>query len=271
VAAKLGVERIRVTGGEPLVRKGITDFLAKLMAIDGINEVNLTTNGSLLTQYAQAIYDAGVKRLNISLDSLQEERFSHISGGFSARKIIEAIDFSKSIGFRIKVNCVLIKDFNDDELIDFCNFAAARDVTVRFIEFMPIGNSPDWKRENILTGKEILERISARFTATERPKDINTGPARNYKLSNGATIGVITPMSEHFCTACDKLRLTSDGKIRPCLLSDKEISITEAVINQDEAALVSLFKASLGLKDGDHSVDLDSKYDFKRTISKIGG
>jgi cyclic pyranopterin phosphate synthase len=272
VAASLGVERIRVTGGEPLVRKGIIDFLTKLRRIDGINEITITTNGALLPKYAADLYKAGVERINISLDSLQEERFSYISGGFSAKDTIHAIDIAVATGFRpVKVNCVLIKGFNDDEILDFCQFAADKGVIVRFIEFMPIGNSPDWKLDNIMTGSQIVERIASRFEVMPLTQDKNAGPAKNYRLSNGATVGVITPMSEHFCGACDKLRLTADGKIRPCLLSDQELSVTEAVKAHDRAGLVELFKASLGLKDDEHHIDLEAKYDFKRTISRIGG
>ena len=226
VFSKLGVNRIRVTGGEPLVRKGIIEFLSKLTKIANINEVMVTTNGSLLYKYAQDLYNAGVKRLNISLDSLKPERNKYITGFDKTDDILKGIELASSIGIRpVKVNSVIIRDFNDDEIEDFANLAA-----------------------------------------------INSGPAVNYKLNNGGIVGIITPISNHFCSDCDKLRLTSDGKIRPCLLSDKEIDIKDVLKKRDEDMLINMIMESLDSKKDKHSVtDTEQKYDFKRTMSKIGG
>lgn len=272
VFAELGVERIRVTGGEPLVRRNIPFFLSKLHQIPGIKEITITTNGTMLEGLAEDIYNAGVRRLNISLDSLIAERYKYVTGGFDSDRTLRGIKKAQEIGFKpIKINSVVVKGFNDDEIIPFCEFAAENDFTVRFIEFMPIGNSNDWKKENILSGHDILEKIKQQYTVTELPKAPDTGPAKNYRLSNGATIGVITPMTDHFCSSCDKLRLTADGKIRPCLLSDKEVSIIDAVRARDKNALTGLIRQALGLKSEEHSISVDSKDKFSRTMSKIGG
>lgn len=270
--AKLGVNRVRITGGEPLVRKGIIDFLGRLTKIENINEVMVTTNGSLLHKYAKDLYDAGVKRLNISLDSLKGERNKYITGFDKTSDILSGIKLASQIGISpVKVNTVIIRGFNDDEIEDFAKLSAEYNVICRFIEFMPIGNSDNWGKENIIYGDEIIKRL-AHYKPQLMEKDVNAGPAVNYRLNNGGVIGIITPMSKHFCSDCDKLRLTSDGKIRPCLLSDNEIDIKEAIKERDEEKLISMIMESLHIKKDQHNVtDMEQKYDFKRTMSKIGG
>ena len=272
VFASLGVNRIRITGGEPLVRKDLCQFLDKLTKIDNIQEVMLTTNGSLLNKYAQKLYEAGVKRLNISLDSLNHEKNKYITGVDKTEDILAGIKKAAEIGFKpIKVNSVIIRDFNDDEIVQFAELSAKYNIICRFIEFMPIGNSENWNENNIVYGSEILERLSA-FEPQEMEKDINSGPAVNYKLNNGGIIGIITPISKHFCSECDKLRITADGKIRPCLLSDNEIDIKKALQSRNKDLLIKQIMQALNIKHDEHNVSVgDENHDFKRTMSKIGG
>lgn len=272
VFASLGVNRIRITGGEPLVRKDICQFLDKLTKIDNIQEVMLTTNGSLLGKYADDLYKAGVKRLNISLDSLIPEKNKYITGVDKTDEILAGIKKAVETGFSpIKVNSVIIRDFNDDEIVKFAELSAKYNIICRFIEFMPIGNSENWNEKNIVYGDEIIKRLEA-FEPEEMPRDKNSGPAVNYKLNNGGIIGIITPISKHFCSECDKLRITSDGKIRPCLLSDNEIDIKEALQKRDKEMLIKLIMQSLNIKHDEHSITIgEQNHDFKRTMSKIGG
>lgn len=272
VFASLGVNRIRITGGEPLVRKDLCQFLYKLTKIDNIQEVMLTTNGSLLNKYAHDLYEAGVKRLNISLDSLNHEKNKYITGVDKTEDILAGIKKAAKIGFKpIKVNSVIIRDFNDDEIVQFAELSAKYNIICRFIEFMPIGNSENWNENNIVYGSEILERLSA-FEPQEMEKDINSGPAVNYKLNNGGIIGIITPISKHFCSECDKLRITADGKIRPCLLSDNEIDIKKALQSRNKDLLIKQIMQALNIKHDEHNVSVgDENHDFKRTMSKIGG
>jgi cyclic pyranopterin phosphate synthase len=271
--AELGVNKIRVTGGEPLVRKNISYFLKQITDIQGISEVTLTTNGSLLDKFAKDIFEAGIKRINVSIDSLKQDRYSYITGGFDLNQIIKSLNVAKSVGLNpIKINTVAIKDFNDDEILNFCDFAANEDLNVRFIEFMPIGNSIEWKKENIITGNDILKIISKKYSYDKIERKQNEGPAINYMLSNGAKIGIITPISNHFCGDCDKLRLTSDGKIRPCLLSDNEIDIKDVIRKRDKQLLKDALKKSLNIKEEKHNIDGGFQNEkFKRTMSKIGG
>lgn len=273
VFAYLGVNRIRITGGEPLVRKGLCDFLSRLTKIEGIKEVMLTTNGALLSKYLDQIIASGVKRLNISLDSLKESRNQYITGVNKTNEVIDGIKLASSSPMQpLKVNSVIIRDFNDDEIDDFINFAAEYKIIWRFIEFMPIGNSSQWNDKSVVTGSEILERLS-KYNPVQMQKDENTGPAINYKLNNGATVGIITPVSNHFCRECDKLRITSDGKIRPCLLSDNEIDIKDILKNRDKEQLIKTIVNSFNLRDNEHNINLkdNNRHEFKRTMSKIGG
>ena len=272
VFASLGVNRIRITGGEPLVRKGICQFLDKLTKIENISEVMLTTNGSLLEKYAADLYNAGVKRLNISLDSLIPERNKYITGVDKTDAILAGIKKAAETGFApIKVNSVIIRDFNDDEIIKFAELSAKYNIICRFIEFMPIGNSENLNEKNIVYGSEIIERLKD-FEPQEMLKDKNSGPAVNYKLNNGGIIGIITPISKHFCSECDKLRITADGKIRPCLLSDNEIDIKKAIKDKDKEMLIKQIMQSLNIKHNEHNITTgEQNHDFKRTMSKIGG
>jgi cyclic pyranopterin phosphate synthase len=272
VVASLGVEKIRVTGGEPLVRKNLSYFLSQIKAIEGIKEAALTTNGSLLCEQAEAIYTAGVSRLNISFDTLSAEKHASITGGGSLEKVLNGIECAIKTGFApIKLNTVIIKGFNDDEILPLCTYAAEKGLILRFIEFMPIGNSPDWKKENIMTGEEILEAVERRYGTIESVQVEGAGPAKYFKLSNGALIGIITPISEHFCDKCDKLRLTADGKLRPCLLSDCEINAAEAIRKHDKQAFIACVLKALAAKNRQHEVSLEYKKNFVRTMSGIGG
>lgn len=270
---EVGIEKIRITGGEPLVRKNINYLFERLGELKNIKDLTLTTNGSLLKKYGKTIFDAGVRRINISLDSLKADRYEYITGGFNLSHIIDSINYAKNIGFDpIKINVVAIKGFNDDEILDFCEFAAENKLNVRFIEFMPLESSFEWKKENIITGKEILNLISQKYDLQKIEKSKLAGPAENYLLSNGAKIGIITPISNHFCATCDKLRLTADGKLRPCLLSNYEVDLKPAILNSDKEMLLDLINKSLNLKADKHPVcKNDKNNDFGRNMFEIGG
>ncbi|MEF3255856.1 MAG: GTP 3',8-cyclase MoaA [Deferribacterales bacterium] len=270
--SNIGIKKVRITGGEPLVRKGITDLIKKIRENQKIEEITLTTNGSLLKKYAKELKIAGLNRINISIDSLKPERYESITGGFNLNDVLEGIKAAQDEGILpLKVNTVLIKGFNDDEIIDFCNFAADNKLTVRFIEFMPIGNSKDWSKDSIITGKEVLDIVSNHFSLSKIEKNKFDGPSLDYKLSNGGKIGIITPISNHFCGSCDKLRLTAEGKLRSCLLSDKEVDLSQAIRERDYNKLMSLLKLSLDIKDWMHHIADCDQINFKRTMSKIGG
>lgn len=273
VFAELGVRKVRVTGGEPLVRKKIGSFLRQVSDVKGLEEVTLTTNGALLENFLDDIKNAGIKRINVSLDSLRPDRYKDITGGFDIEKIIDGIKSAQRAGIGpVKTNMVVIKGYNSDEILDFCEFSAENRIITRFIEFMPVGNFSEWKEDNIMYGSEILEVIKSKYEVKEIKKQKLGGPAKNYELSNGAMIGIITPISNHFCSDCDKLRLTSDGKLRPCLLSDKEVDLNPALEKGDRQALKEAIKEGLNIKEKEHKVLSEKRDDgYKRTMSKIGG
>jgi cyclic pyranopterin phosphate synthase len=208
--------------------------------------------------------------LNISLDTLNKERFAHITGADKIEKVFLGINSAIKLGFApIKLNAVIIKGFNDDEILPLCKFAAQNNLILRFIEFMPIGNSPDWKESDIFTGRDILNVIGKQYSISEASKVEGGGPARHYTLSDGCLIGLITPISDHFCNKCDKLRLTSDGKLRPCLLSDIEIPVADALRARDKKLFIQRVHSALSVKK--KRPVIESKDGFSRTMSRIGG
>jgi cyclic pyranopterin phosphate synthase len=270
VLSENGISKLRITGGEPLIRRNLPVLIKSLCKIKTINEVTLTTNGSLLHKFAKDLLDAGIRRINISLDSLRDEKYSFITGGFDINIILNNIKLVQILNFKpIKINTVIVKGFNDDEIIDFCNFAADSGVIVRFIEFMPAGNN-NWDIGRIIKSSSLLKLISQYFNLIELSDDHSS--SRNYRLSNGAVIGLITPISNHFCFNCDKLRLTVDGKIKPCLLADIEIDLFDTIRHRDASRLIALVEESLSLKGIEHNDPCRQKKKLtERPMSSTGG
>jgi cyclic pyranopterin phosphate synthase len=229
LAVQLGMNKLRLTGGEPLVRKGILHFIKELIRIDGLDEVRLTTNGVLLHDYAQLLYDSGIRQLNISLDSLKREKFARITGRDYFDRVWQGIMTARNLGFRIKINVVAMKGINDDEFPDFINLALAEPFQIRFIEFMPVGEKTSWQLKQFIRAEEIkatLEGIGDFEPISSRTLD---GPARVFHLraadGRHGQVGFISPISHHFCDQCNRLRLTAEGKLRSCLLNDAERDI----------------------------------------------
>jgi len=225
VAVKTGITKVRVTGGEPLVRRGVTEFLSSLKEVDGLRDISLTTNGVLLEGFAERIFDAGIERINVSLDSLSPDRYRDITRGGDLDSVIRGIRKAYRTGFSpIKINVVAIRGFNDDEILDFAKLTIDRPYQVRFIEFMPVGNSALENDQGYLSNDEIMESINdfspLELVTTEA--DRMSGPARLYTMSGAqGKIGFISAMSHGFCSSCNRLRLTADGHLRACLLNDE--------------------------------------------------
>lgn len=260
-AVKLGLGKIRITGGEPLVRKGIYNLIAKINAIDGVREITLTTNGTLLRGNVGKLKAAGVKRVNLSLDTMDPDTYRAIT------KTHDIIDYHGIIGELIeegmrpvKVNAVLLRGINDHEVDAFIDLADRYDITVRFIELMPIGHLPYDYRRHLITKDEILARHPD-FTLErkERVAEVYTLPGKRGR------IGFIDPISHKFCTQCNRLRLTADGKIKPCLHSNEEIDI----VNLSGPELHEKFEEAIRHKPSGHDVNPDTQID--RSMNKIGG
>lgn len=229
IAVGMGMNKLRLTGGEPLVRKGIMDFIRDLSRIRGLEEIRLTTNGVMLHENAAELYRAGIRHLNISLDTLQRERFLAITGADCFDQVWQSIQAVCDLGFHVKLNVVAMRGINDDEFLDLARLSINKPVQVRFIEFMPIGNQGSWDRSRFVSADELKAIISPLGTLETSPGSRMDGPARVYRLTtpDGQTgkIGFISPISHHFCDQCNRLRLTSKGRLRACLLHDHETDL----------------------------------------------
>jgi len=228
VAVKMGISKLRLTGGEPLVRHNIMHFIGNLATIDGLNDIRITTNGVLLEKYAHALVDAGVTKVNISLDTLKPKRFAEITGVDCFDKVWKGIETALSAGFSpVKLNMVVMRGINDDELPEFARLSREMPLQVRFIEFMPIGTSTRWNTDTYIPSDEIMERFSQFGELLPLERQQADGPAKVFKLGADAvgSLGFISPISHHFCDRCNRLRLTSEGRLRSCLLHDEETDL----------------------------------------------
>ena len=231
IAVDMGIKKVRLTGGEPLVRRDIVSFIERLTAIDGLDDIRLTTNGILLPEYGQQLYDCGIRKLNISLDTLRPERYARITGRDYFHRVWEGIRLAGEIGFSpIKLNVVALRHVNDDELADFARLAMERDIQVRFIEFMPIGDDTAWEKEKYISTTEMLARLADLGDLQPVAAARMDGPARIYRFAGSrGSLGFISPISHKFCDRCNRLRLTAEGRLRPCLLIDEETDIKQLI------------------------------------------
>lgn len=262
-SAKLGIKKVRLTGGEPLVRHGIIDIIKMIRNIPEIKEICLTTNGVLLKEMAKSLYDAGVDRLNVSLDTLNKEKYRRITRNGSLDKVLEGIEEAIHVGFKnTKINCVLIGGFNVDEIDDFINFMDKYDLCVRFIELMPIGEASKMTSQSFLSNKVILDKIN-NLTLVSQDDICSYYKVKGHK----GTLGLISPLSHMFCSKCSRLRLTSDGKLKPCLHSSLEIDTN----NLSGIDLENAIKETILNKPKQHRLIEEGKSSSLRDMSKIGG
>ena len=222
VFLSLGVEKIRLTGGEPLVRKDIEILVGKLARLEGVRDLCLTTNGALLAEIAPALKAAGLRRLNISLDTLQPENFRKITQRGDLEKVLEGLRAAQQLGFApIKINAVIERGVNDDEIVDLVEFSRANHFPIRLIEYMDVGNSNQWKMDKVFSKKEILEAVSARYPFESIGRKDASAPADSFRFLDGkGEMGVIASVTEPFCADCTRARLTADGKFVTCLFSE---------------------------------------------------
>ncbi len=225
-AVALGFKRLRLTGGEPLVRRDVVSFIARLAKLSGLEDLSLTTNGTLLAEVAQDLKKAGLKRVNISLDTLRPERFEAITGYPLWQRVWAGIQAALEAGLLpVKINVVIMRGINDDEILDLALLCKAYPLEVRFIEFMPVGEGAPWAKDRFLSADEVKERLKS-LGPLEPIASYGGGPAYTYSFPGAqGKIGFINAMSNHFCARCNRLRLTPDGRLRPCLFSDKEIDL----------------------------------------------
>jgi len=275
VAVSLGVTKIRVTGGEPLVRKDLPVLISKLCAIPDVHDVALTTNGVLLPRYAQALYDAGLRRLNIHLDTLDRERFRKITRRDDLGKVLEGIDTAQRVGFqRIKINAVAVKNLVEPDIVPLARFGRERDIEIRYIEFMPLDSQGLWARENVLSADEIIETLSREISPlVEIPDRDPRAPATEYRYADGiGTVGFIASVTRPFCLNCNRVRLTSDGKLRYCLFAIEETDV-RALLRSDapDAEIAALIRATVHSKWLGHEINSSKFVAPPRPMYAIGG
>lgn len=250
VAADTGIHKIRITGGEPLVRRGLVGFLQELKQLPGIHQVCLTTNGVLLRELAPAIYNAGVRHLNVSLDTLKRDRYRQITGSDNLPAVMAGLKRAASLGFHpLKINCVVLRGINDDEVLDIARLAREHPLQVRFIELMPTTSRTWWQRY-FLPMAEIRQRLAVLGPLEPLIREAAAGPARTFRLPGfKGELGFISPMSEHHCRTCNRLRLSSNGKIRPCLLRSQELDLKGPLRQGVSDGLIGyLFQEAIRLK-----------------------
>jgi cyclic pyranopterin phosphate synthase len=279
IAASLGIHRVRITGGEPLVRRGLVDLVARLAAVPGITDLSMTTNATRLAESAAPLAAAGLQRVNISLDSLRPDRFARITRGGNLADALAGIAAAREAGLHpIKINTVVIRDVNDDEVVDLARQTQDPGWNVRFIEYMPVGLRPigedngRWEA-SLVPIAEIRRRIEAMLGPLHAQDGVEgAGPARYYRLSGASgTVGFISAVSEHFCPSCNRLRLSADGRLRPCLLGDTEIDLRGLLRGgAGDQQLRQAFLEAVAHKPERHRLDQD-RFPRSKTMSQIGG
>ena len=275
VIAGLGVRKLRLTGGEPLVRRGVCRLVKMLSAVPGIAEVAMTTNGVLLAQYAGELSSAGLTRLNVSLDTLDRERFREISRRDDLAKVLEGIAAAQRAGFtHIKLNAVAIRGQSEDDVVPLARFARQNGFELRFIEFMPLDGENRWERCRVLAGEEILRLLAAGIGPLEPVVEADSrAPATEYRFSDGlGRVGVIASVSEPFCDRCGRLRLTAEGMLRNCLFSTEDWDVKTLLRSgANDEALASLIRRAVRSKKRQHGTDQGQFAETRQAMHEIGG
>jgi cyclic pyranopterin phosphate synthase len=273
VAQGLGVTSLRITGGEPLVRKGIASLIARLSDV-GFDDLAMTTNGTELAGLAESLAAAGLRRVNVSCDSLRPERFASIRRRGHLDVVLNSMSAAEAAGLTpVKVNVVLLRGQNDDEILDFAAFARATGRIVRFIEFMPLDAQGHWNRDQLVPGREVFERISSEWPLEPVSARIGPAPAERFRFVDGiGEIGLISSVTEPFCGTCNRLRLTADGALRNCLFSNDESTMRDLLRNgASDTELSQLFREAVWAKYPGHGINEPGFLSPARSMSMIGG
>ncbi len=272
----LGIEKIRLTGGEPLIRKDVEILVEKISELKpDLKDLALTTNGHTLARRAANLKNAGLDRVTLSLDSLKKENFKRITGVDKLDEVLEAIEAAKSANLNpVKINAVIARGYNDDEVVDFAKFARKNDLKIRFIEFMPLDSGHEWRREMVVPGREIREKINEVFPLKLKETSRGSETAWKFDFADGAAgeIGIIAPVTEMFCGACSRIRLTADGQIRTCLFSTVEHNLRDVLRSgAKRTEIIEFIKQVVMQKEARHHINDAEFVQPERTMSFIGG
>ena len=274
LAVQLGIEKVRLTGGEPLLQPQLPALVQKIARLHGLRDLAMTTNGFLFLEKARSLRDAGLRRVSFSLDSLDPDNFKKITGRDGLTTVLAAVELAQKIGLHpVKVNAVIIRGLNDHEIVPLAQFARGRQLSLRFIEFMPLDSGRVWNKDLVVSGAEILRRLQEQLSLQPVVSSNPSETARRWALDGGnGEIGIIAPVTEPFCGHCNRLRLTADGKIRTCLFSAVEHDLG-AVLRDgaSDEAVREFFRAVVNQKEARHHIGEPGFIQPARTMSRIGG
>lgn len=275
VAVECGIRKLRITGGEPLLRKDVPELVAALVRIPGLEDLAITTNGTELGRLARPLADAGLTRINVSLDSLDRANFEKLAQRDALEQVLEGIDAAEAVGMKpISINCVAIRGSNDHEAVDFARLARARGFEVRFIEFMPLEHGQRWGEHALVPGHELRARIEQAFPLAPSPDQDPHAPSKDWVFADGApgVLGFIDSVTAPFCSTCNRIRLTADGKLRTCLFSLREHDVLGPIrAGIDDDALAQLLAGAVATKELKHHITDGLFVKPARTMSQIGG
>jgi len=281
IFVSLGIEKIRLTGGEPLLRKGIEDLIAEIASLklpvagQGLRDLAITTNGTSFADRASSLRNAGLDRVTFSLDSLKHESFAAITGVNRLDEVLDAIDTALAVGFvDPKVNVVVIRGCNDHEIVDFARYARQKGLSIRFIEFMPLDSGRKWKRSDLVSGREIFDRINEVFPIYLAESSRGRETAWKYRFADGCNgeIGIISAVTDAFCGACSRIRVTADGQIRTCLFSTAEYDLRGLLRNGGTRnEIIGLIRSAVANKELGHTINTNHFEHASRSMSAIGG
>ena len=274
VASGLGINRIRLTGGEPLMRKDLPTLIKMINEVEGINDVAMTTNAFFLKDQAQSLKDAGLKRLNVSLDALDPEKFRDVNRRDCLQAVLDGLDTARKVGFKsIKINAVAVRNFSESEIMGLIEYGRSDGFEVRFIEFMPLDSDKVWERDKVLFGHEIIKLIKEKYELVPVDNSLEIGPASEYTFADGkGKIGIITAVSNPFCDHCNRIRMTADGKLRTCLFSADETNLKEMIRSgKSDENIAETIRQAVLIKEPGHKINLDDFERPDRAMHAIGG
>ena len=274
IVSRMGINRLRLTGGEPLMRKNLPELIKMLNEVDGIDDIAMTTNAYFLKDQAQSLKEAGLKRLNVSLDALDPDKFRDVNRRDCLQSVLDGLDTARKVGFKsIKINAVAVRNFSETEIMNLIKMGRSDGFEIRFIEFMPLDSDKVWERDKVLFGHEIVDMIKKNYELVPIDNSLEIGPASEYKFADGkGKLGIITAVSNPFCDHCNRIRMTADGKLRTCLFSTQETNLKELIRSgaTDENIMETIKQAVL-IKEPGHMINLDDFERPTRAMHAIGG
>ena len=274
IVSRMGINRLRLTGGEPLMRKNLPVLIKMLNEVDGIDDIAMTTNAYFLKDQAQSLKDAGLKRLNVSLDALDHKKFRDVNRRDCLQSVLDGLDTARKVGFKsIKINAVAVRNFSETEIMSLIEMGRSDGFEIRFIEFMPLDSDKVWERDKVLFGHEIVNMIKENYELVPIDNSLEIGPASEYNFADGkGKIGIITAVSNPFCDHCNRIRMTADGKLRTCLFSTEETNLKELIRSgATDKTIIETLKQAVLVKEPGHKINLDDFERPTRAMHAIGG